>query len=59
MVRRWPREHFVAIAYRFFMLNLLAFVALLKLGTPEQHVWVGRAFFIWISVFNLFVVSVF
>ena len=25
----------------------------------EQHVWIGRAFFIWVSVFNLFVISVF
>lgn len=58
-VRRWPRERFIAIAYRFFMLNLLIFMALLTLATPEQHVWIGRAFFIWVSVFNLFVVSVF
>jgi ATP:ADP antiporter, AAA family len=58
-VRRWPRERFIAIAYRFFMLNLLVFMALLMLASPEQHVWIGRAFFIWISVFNLFVVSVF
>ena len=26
---------------------------------PEQEVWVGRIFFIWASVYNLFVVSVF
>ncbi|MBP0445649.1 hypothetical protein J8J14_12765 [Roseomonas sp. SSH11] len=58
-VRRWPREKFVAIAYRFFMLNLLVFMLLLMLAGPEQHVWIGRAFFIWVSVFNLFVVSVF
>ncbi len=58
-VRRWPRETFIAIAYRFFMLNLLVFMVLLMVATPEQHVWIGRAFFIWTSVFNLFVVSVF
>jgi AAA family ATP:ADP antiporter len=58
-VRRWPRERFIAISYRFFMLNLLLFMVLLSVSTPEQHVWIGRAFFIWISVFNLFVVSVF
>jgi len=28
-------------------------------ATPEQTIWVGRIFFIWISVFNLFVVSIF
>lgn len=58
-VRTWPRERFIALTYRFFMLNLAAFLALLALATPEQHVWIGRAFFIWVSVFNLFVVSVF
>lgn len=58
-VRRWPREVFIAVAYRFFMLNLLVFMALLMLANEAQHVWIGRAFFIWVSVFNLFVVSVF
>ncbi|MFC7734421.1 NTP/NDP exchange transporter [Roseomonas sp. GCM10028921] len=58
-VRRWPRERFIAISYRFFMLNLLGFMALLAAAPPEAQVWIGRAFFIWVSVFNLFVVSVF
>ena len=35
------------------------YLALHGTATPEQHVWIGRAFFIWVSVFNLFVVSVF
>lgn len=59
LVRRWSRDRFVAICYRFFMVNLLAFMALLMLATDAQRVWIGRAFFIWVSVFNLFVVSVF
>ena len=58
-VRRWPREVFIAVAYRFFMLNLLAFLVLLMVTDEGQRVWVGRAFFIWTSVFNLFVVSIF
>lgn len=58
-VRRWPRERFVALTYRFFMANLVGFLVLLAVATPAQHVWIGRAFFIWVSVFNLFVVSVF
>ena len=28
-------------------------------ATPEQTIWVGRIFFIWTSIFNLFVVSIF
>ena len=59
VVRVLPRQRFIAIAYRFFMANLLVFAVLLHVSTQGQLVWVGRAFFIWVSVFNLFVVSVF
>jgi AAA family ATP:ADP antiporter len=41
------------------MANLLIFAFLLHVATPEQNIWVGRVFFIWTSVFNLFVVSIF
>jgi len=41
----------------FFIANLLLFWLLLTLGTYKVHV--ARAFFIWISVFNLFIVSIF
>ena len=60
VVSRWPRRRFVTVTYRFFMLNLLAYFVLLRLVTDgAASVWVGRTFFVWISVFNLFVVSVF
>ena len=59
LVAKLPRVRFISIAYRFFIANLLLFVLLLKAATPEQNIWVGRVFFIWTSVFNLFVVSVF
>ena len=59
LVARLPRARFISVAYRFFAANLLAFCLLLSLSTAEQHIWVGRLFFIWTSVFNLFVVSVF
>jgi AAA family ATP:ADP antiporter len=39
--------------------NLLLIFLPLKVSTPEQNIWAGRIFFIWTSVFNLFVVSVF
>ena len=57
VVARFPRRRVIPIVYRFFSLNLLIFFALLELDVSRVHV--GRAFFIWISVFNLFVVSVF
>ncbi len=59
LVKRLPRMTFIGITYRFFMLNLLVFLLLFRGGSPEAQIWIGRAFFIWASVFNLFVVSVF
>lgn len=59
LVAKLSRVRFISIAYRFFMANLLLFFLLFKLATPEQNIWIGRVFFIWTSVFNLFVVSVF
>ena len=59
LVAALPRSRFIGLTYRFFMLNLLAFLVLFRASGGEGNVWVGRAFFIWTSVFNLFVVSVF
>jgi len=59
LVAKLPRVKFIAIAYRFFAANLILFAALLYLASAAQSIWIGRLFFIWASVFNLFVVSVF
>jgi ATP:ADP antiporter, AAA family len=59
LVAKHPRRRFIPIAYRFFIFNILIFFVLLHFIPPKQSVWVGRAFFIWVSVFNLFVLSVF
>jgi AAA family ATP:ADP antiporter len=59
LVAKLPRVRFIAVTYRFFIVNLLIFVLLFHMATAQQHVWIGRFFFIWTSVFNLFVVSVF
>ncbi|MXW66644.1 MAG: MFS transporter [Gemmatimonadales bacterium] len=60
VVSRWTRRRFVTLTYRFFMLNLLVYFVLLRVVTDgDASVWIGRTFFVWISVFNLFVVSVF
>ena len=59
LVAKLPRARFIAFTYRFFIANLLAFALLLNIATAEQNIWLGRAFFIWTSIFNLFVVSVF
>jgi AAA family ATP:ADP antiporter len=59
LVAKYPRRRFVPYAYRFFALNLVVFFLLLRLLPEEHGIWIGRAFFIWVSVFNLFVVSIF
>jgi AAA family ATP:ADP antiporter len=59
LVARFSRRRFIPIAYRFFIANLLIFFVLLTAVSKENQIWVGRSFYIWTSVFNLFVVSVF
>ena len=59
LVARLPRARFITVTYRFFISNLLIFALLLNLASAEQNIWLGRVFFIWTSIFNLFVVSVF
>ena len=59
LVSRLSRTAFIAVTYRFFLANLLLFALLLHIASAEQNIWIGRAFFIWASIFNLFVVSVF
>ena len=59
LVGRYPRRVFISWIYRVFILMLVAFFLLLRGADAVQTVWIGRVFFIWTSVFNLFVVSVF
>jgi AAA family ATP:ADP antiporter len=57
LVARLPRRRFIPIVYHFFVANLAIFWLLLALGVERQTV--ARIFFVWISVFVLFAVSVF
>ena len=59
IVARMSRRKFIPIAYRFFMANLVLFYLLMRTAPPAQSIWIGRAFYIWVSVFNLFVVTLF
>lgn len=54
---RFPRRQFLPYVYYFFITNLLLFFILLTSGVT--HAYAARIFYIWVSVFNLFVVSVF
>src|SRR6058998_3561065 len=54
---RLPRRRLVPWTYLFFVANVLVFYALFAAGVAPSAV--ARAFFVWVSVFNLFVVSLF
>lgn len=57
LVARLPRRRFIPLVYHFFAVNILVFWLLLtfKIALADT----ARVFFVWISVFNLFAVSVF
>ena len=54
---RYQRKQFLPYTYYFFIFNILLFYFLFK--SEISMVYVAPAFFIWLSVFNLFIVSVF
>lgn len=56
LVSRMPRRRFIPLINRFFMLNLLVFAGLIMWVNAK---WVAYSFYIWVSVYNLFVVSIF
>lgn len=58
---RFPRRTLIIGTYQFFALNLVAFYLLLR-GLPDSgtlRTVVDCSFYIWVSVFNLFAVSLF
>ncbi|MCK7594074.1 NTP/NDP exchange transporter [Pseudomarimonas salicorniae] len=58
-VARVDRTRLLAICYRALMLCLLVFFGLLASMAEDRQVWIGRAFYWWVSLFNLFAVSLF
>jgi len=58
---RFPRRVFLPWVYLFFISNILIFWIVFSraVNNEQEYIWLGRTFFVWLSVFNLFVVSVF
>ena len=54
---RLPRRRFVPVMYLFLVVNMLIFWFLLKTGVSPNVV--AKAFFMWITVFSVFTVSIF
>ncbi|MBI3130903.1 MAG: MFS transporter [Acidobacteria bacterium] len=57
LVSRWPRRTFLPATCRFFALNMLLLALLFKVLPGHGGTTLGYVFYIWVSVFNLFVVA--
>lgn len=57
LVARIRRNLLLPLVYGFFVLNLVGFAIAFR-AAPDDA-WVARVFYVWTTVFNLFVVSVF
>src|SRR3546814_75452 len=57
LISRWPRRIVVPVVYVFFIACLLAFVPMFTHQGLLSPRMLGIVFFVWVSVFNLFVVS--
>ncbi|MDJ0653454.1 MAG: MFS transporter [Xanthomonadales bacterium] len=57
LTSRIARRFFLPLVYGFFIANLLCIQVLFQ-SMPDS-IWLARGFFVWVSIFNLFVVSVF
>src|SRR5947208_15691569 len=59
IVPRMLWRKFIQLAYGFFIFNLALFFILMRSSPPAQQVWIGRALYVWVSVFNLFNTAIF
>lgn len=57
LVSRFRRGQFIPAIYLFFLFNLVLFI--MGFRDDDTPLWMQRTFYIWLSVFNLFVVSIF
>ncbi|HEX4681264.1 MAG TPA: Npt1/Npt2 family nucleotide transporter [Gemmatimonadaceae bacterium] len=63
LVVRLPVRRVIPISYHFFTTSFLAFYAVLRFVSSGEgstvDIWMGRIFFVWITVFALFNTSIF
>jgi ATP:ADP antiporter, AAA family len=57
LTSHFRRTVFLPWVYGFFTANLLLFWV--WFNASEDHTWIARSYYIWVSVYNLFVVAVF
>jgi ATP:ADP antiporter, AAA family len=59
LVSTYPRRRIVPIVYAFFIVQLLAFWLFMPHGHGDVSPTLAKGYFVWVSVFNLFVISLF
>ena len=59
IVARMSRRKFIPLAYGFFIVVFVLFFVAMRSRPAAEQVWIGRGFFVWVSVFNLFNTAVF
>jgi ATP:ADP antiporter, AAA family len=59
LVSRFRRLHFITATYIFFALSLFGFYLLMVLAPTAVGITTGQVFYVWFSVFNVFVTMVF
>jgi AAA family ATP:ADP antiporter len=59
LVARFSRRVFVPVVYLFFIAGMIAFIPAFEMQDVIGVKLLGSMFFVWVSVFNLFVVAVF
>ncbi len=57
LTSRFRRPVFLPWVYAFFTANLLGFY--LWFNLQQDHTWIARTYYVWVSVFNFFIVAVF
>lgn len=57
LTSRFTRRHFICISYSLVILSLILFYISLSLSL--EKIITARIFYVWVSVFNLFIVSIF
>jgi AAA family ATP:ADP antiporter len=55
LASRVPRRRILPWVYGFFVLDLLGFAV--AMSADPDNAWVGRTFYVWLSVFNLLAIS--
>ena len=59
LVSKFPRKKFIPLVYHFFLANLILFFLGFKFYSGSIQKELARSYFLWVSVFNLFAVSIF